>query len=120
MLNQMGFDFLTYLPNIIAMTFNIIILIFAILIYKRNSYKYGITLMISSILLLASDIIYIAIQYPFLLYRLQVEMGLPFFEITLILTIISFIFLSINTTSAIFLVISIYLIYKTHKKDRID
>ena len=124
MLNQIGLELLSYLimylPNIVAITFNIIILVFAILIYKRNSYKYGITLMISSIIFLASDIIYLSIQYPFLPIRLHDESGLSFAVISLILMSINFFFLSLYTASAILLVISIIQIYKTHKKDRID
>ena len=124
MLNQIVGDLfsylLSYLPAILAITFNIIILVFAILIYKRNSYKYGITLMISSILSLASSIIYISIQYPNLYIRLVYELGLPWAVVNLILMTWSFVFLSLNTTSAIFLVVSISQIYKTHKKDRID
>jgi len=124
MLNQIGLELLSYLimylPNILAITFNIIILVFAILIYKRNSYKYGITLMISSIIFLASDIIYLSIQYPFLPIRLHDELGLSFAVISLILMSINFFFLSLYTASAILLVISIIQIYKTHKKDRID
>ena len=124
MLNQIGLELLSYLimylPNIVAITFNIIILVFAILIYKRNSYKYGITLMISSIIFLASDIIYLSIQYPFMPLRLLDELGLSFAEISLILMSINFFFLSLYTASAILLVISIIQIYKTHKKDRID
>ena len=124
MLNQIVGDLfsylLSYLPAILAITFNIVLLIFAILIYKRNSYKYGITLMISSILLIASNIIYISIQYPYLFYRMVVELGLPWSVAELITMLWSLLFLSLNTTSAILLVISIYRIYKTHKKDRID
>ena len=124
MLNQIGLELLSYLimylPNIVAITFNIIILVFAILIYKRNSYKYGITLMISSIIFLASDIIYLSIQYPFLPIRLHDELGLSIAVISLILMSINFFFLSLYTASAILLVISIIQIYKTHKKDRID
>jgi heme/copper-type cytochrome/quinol oxidase subunit 2 len=123
MLNQNGPDLLTYLtiylPNIMAIIFNIIIVVFAILMYKRNSYKYGITLMISSIILLASDIIYLSIQYPLLSIRLK-ELGLSVMELLPILMIWRLFFLSLYTVSAIFLVVSIYLIYKTHKKDRID
>jgi len=111
---------LTYLPVILAITLNIVLLVFATLIYKRNSYNYGITLMISSILLIASNIIYISIQYPFLAYRMFVEQGLHIDVIRLITMAWSFVFLSLNTTSTIFLVVSIYLIYKTHQKDRID
>jgi len=123
LLNQIGLElfsyFLSYLPTILAITFNIIILVFAILIHKRNSYKYGITLMISSIISLASSIIYISIQYPFLVIRLH-DVGLPNSVISLILMIGNFIFLSLNATSTILLVVSISQIYKTHKKDRID
>ena len=111
---------LTYLPKILAISFNIVILVFAILIYKRNSYKYGITLMISSIILLISDIIYLSIQYPFLAIRLFVELNLPSLVVSLILAIWGFFFLSLYTASAILLIFSIKLIYKTHKKDRID
>lgn len=111
---------LTYLPAILVITLNIVLLVFATLIYKRNSYNYGITLMISSILLIASNIIYISIQYPFLAYRMLVEQGLHIDVVRLITMAWSFVFLSLNTTSTIFLVVSIYLIYKTHQKDRID
>lgn len=119
MLNQLEVDLITFLymysSNLLTITFGIILLVFAILIYKKNSYKYGITLMISSIISLTSDIICFSIQYPFLGYRLFVELGLPVSEVTLILMIWSFVFLSLYTTSTIFLVVSIYMIYRTHK-----
>ena len=124
MLNQIVGDLfsylLSYLPAILAITFNIIILVFAILIYKRNSYKYGITLMLSSIILITSNIIYISIQYPYLFIRLYVELGLHWSVAELIMMTWSFVFLSLNTVSTILLIVSISLIYKTHKKDRID
>ena len=122
MLNQIGLEFLSLLlsygPTIIAIAFDITILVFAILVLKKNSYKYGITLMLTSIISLASSITYISIQYPFLWYRLEVELGLPVMEALLILNTWGFVFFGLNTTSAILLVISIILIYKTHKKDR--
>jgi len=111
---------LSYLPAILVITLNIVILVFAILIYKRNSYNYGITLMISSIILIASNIIYISIQYPYLAMRLYMESGLPISIVNMILMSWSFFFLSLNTASAILLVVSISLIYKTHKENRID
>ena len=124
MIDQIIMEFfiylLNYMPTIFVMTFDITILIFAILIYKRNSYKYGITLMISSIISLASSIIYISIQYPYLAMRLYVELGLPISMVNIILMTWSFVFLSLNTTSTILLIVSISQIYKTHKKDRID
>ena len=124
MLNQIGDNlflyFFTYLPNILAITFNIVLLVFAILIYKRNSYNYGITLMISSILSLALNIIYISIRASELVYLMYTELGIPLNEVVVISFIVSIFFLSLNTTSAMLLVVSICLIYKTHKKDRID
>jgi len=95
-------------------------LVFAILILKKNSYKYGITLMISSIISLVPNIISISIQYPSLLYRLDIELGLPLIEVLLIMNTLSFVFFGLNMASTILLVISIILIYKTHKKERID
>ena len=111
---------LSYLPAILAITLNIVILVFAILIYKRNSYKYGITLMISSIILIVSNIIYISIQYPYLGMRLYIELGLPISIVNMILMSWSLVFTSLNTASGILLVVSISLIYKTHKENRID
>jgi len=108
---------LSYLPTILSMSLNIALLVFAILIYKRNSYRYGITLMVSSILLIASNIIYISIQYPHLSYRLYVESGFPMTLVNLILAVWNLVFLSLNTTSAIFLVVSLSLILNTHKRD---
>lgn len=124
MLNQIVTEliiyFLNYLPTILAMTFNIIILVFAILIYKRNSYKYGITLMISSIISLASNILFISIQYPYLAMRLYVELGLSLSMVSMILMSWGVVFMCLNTASGILLVVSISLIYKTHKENRID
>lgn len=124
MLNQLEVDLITFISayssTLMNIIFSSIILVFAILIYKRNSYEYGITLMISSIISLASNIIYFSIQYPFLGIRLFVELGLPVSEVSLIIMIWNFVFVSLYTTSTIFLVVSIYMIYRTHKKDRID
>ncbi len=122
MLNQMPSDFfsfiMTYPSNLLTITFYILILVFAILIYRRSSYNYGITLIISSILLLTSNIIYLSIQYPYMAYRLEVELGFPMSLVLLTIFTWNIIFLILNSTSAIFLVVSIYLIYKTHRKDR--
>ena len=120
MLNQIYGDFfsyfLTYLPTLLAMSLDIVLLVFAIKI-KRSSYKYGITLMISSILLITSNVIYISIQYPYLGLRLYIESAFPMLLVNLILTLWSFVFLSLNTTSAILLIVSLSLIYKTHIRD---
>jgi len=124
LLYQIGLDFLSFLlsygTTIFVITFDIIMLVFAILILKKNSYKYGITLMISSIISLVPSIFYISIQYPSLLYRLDIELGLPLIEVLLIMNTLSFVFFGLNMASTILLVISIILIYKTHKKERID
>ena len=124
MLNQIGLDFLSILlsygPTIFVMTFDIVILVFAILIFKKNSYKYGITLMMSSIISLATSIIFISIQYPTLFGRLYIDLGLDFSAVQMIHLTWSFVLFGLSTTSTILLVISIIQIYKTHKKDRID
>ena len=120
MLNQIYGDFfsnfLTYLPTLLALSLDIVLLVFAIKI-MRSSYKYGITLMISSILLITSNVIYIAIQYPYLGLRLYMESAFPMLLVNLILTLWSFVFLSLNTTSAILLIVSLSMIYNTHKRD---
>jgi len=120
MLNQIFGEFfsifLTYLPTILAMSLNIVLLVFAIKI-KRNSYKYGSTLMISSILLIISNVLYISIQYPYLAIRLYTELGLPFSIVNMILMGWNFVFLSLNTTGAILLIVSLSLIYKTHRQE---
>ena len=122
MLNQIPgnlFSYLiTYSSNILTITFYILILVFAILIYRRSSYNYGITLIISSILILTSNLIYMSIQYPYMIFRVEVEFGLS--VVLLTIYIWSLVFLILNSTSAIFLVVSIYLIYKTHRKDRVN
>ncbi len=124
MLNQIPGDLFSYLitysSNLLTITFYILILVFAILIFKRNSYNYGITLIISSILLLTSNLIYMSIQYPYMAFRLQIELGFPLSIVILTIFTWNLVFLILNSTSAIFLVVSIYLIYKTHRKDRVN
>jgi len=124
MLNQIPGDLFSYLitysSNLLTITFYIFILVFSILIFKRNSYNYGITLIISSILILTSNLIYMSVQYPYMAYRLEVELGLPWSIVILTIITWNLVFLILNSTSAIFLVVSIYLIYKTHRKDRVN
>ena len=124
MLNQITGDFFTilfsYLPTFLAISLDIIILVFAIFIYKRNSYRYGIYLMMFSILSLIDNILYISIQYQDLWYRLVYVIGVPLSVAIMIIAILGVIFFALNLTSTIFLIVSIYQIYKTHKKDRIE
>ena len=119
MLNQVSYDIFMYLPNILSIIFYTIILVFAIFIHKRNSYKYGIYLMISSIIVITSNIFYISIQGATLAYRLQVELGLPMMDVVLILFLISLFTIIVNAAGTIFLVVSVYLVYKTHQTERI-
>lgn len=118
MLFQMDFltAFVNYIPTFIAITFDIIILIFAIFIFKKNSYRYGIFLMLFAILSLIQSIIYIAIGYPDLFYRLVMDMGLDFTAANMIMISISLVFLALNVTSTIFLIVAIIQIYKTHQR----
>jgi len=124
MLNQITGDFfailLSYTPTFLAISLDIIILVFAIFIYKRNSYRYGIYLMMFSILSLIDNILYISIQYQDLWYRLVYVIGVPLSVAIMIIAILGVIFFALNLTSTIFLIVSIYQIYKTHKKDRIE
>jgi len=49
---------------------------------------------------------------------MEAELGYPLSVVLLTMYTWSFVFLILNSSSAIFLVVSIYLIYKTHGKDR--
>lgn len=122
MLYQMDFFtiFISYLPTFLGITFDIIILIFAIFIFKRNSYRYGIFLMMFAILSLVYSLLYISIGYQDLHYRLVTIVGLNFSTALMIMMILNFIFLAINVTSTIFLVVAIYQIYKTHQSVRVE
>ncbi|MFX1496381.1 MAG: hypothetical protein ACFFBH_02535 [Promethearchaeota archaeon] len=110
--------FSTYGPLIIFLSFDIAILIFAIFIYKKNSYKYGLYLMISSIISIVSNVIIIAINYPYLGYTLQAVYGFPSSTVAIILSILSLFFLVLGVSSKILLFLAIYLIYKTHRPHR--
>jgi len=111
---------LSYLPTLASIVLQIIILVFATWIYKRNSYRYGIPLMVSSILTLVYNIIYILVQYPDLYYLMITVLNLPYGVASMIISILSLVFMSLNITSTILLVISVTQIYKTHEKERIE
>ena len=107
-----------YGPIIIYLSFDIAILIFAIFIYKKNSYKYGLFLMISSILSIVTNVIIIAINYPYLSYTLQAVYGLSLSMVILIMNILGLFFLALGISSKILFFVTIYLIYKTHRPHR--
>jgi hypothetical protein len=111
--------FITYLPMFIYLGFDIVLLIFATFIYKRNSYKYGMYLMISSLIAIISGIISISLNLPYLTIELY-DRGLSFFEISIILMIVNLIFLILGVVSAVFLFLAIYKIYQTHKNNRLE
>jgi len=118
MLNQ--FDPLTdYLPTLMAIVFQIVILVFAVRM-RKNSYKYGLTLMLSAIISLVYGVLYISIQYQGLYYLLYIVQGLPYGLVHAIMTILFYVFLGLSTASSILLVISITQIYKTHANARIE
>jgi hypothetical protein len=102
----------------IELIFAVIILIYAILIYKENSYRYGLFLAIFSIISIISEIIYISIDYPNLAYRLNVVEMIPLQIVSTILFIWSTIFLILGICSSLFLVLAVYMIYMTHKPKR--
>lgn len=107
-----------YGPILIYMSFDIVILIFAIFIYTKNSYKYGLYLMISSIISLISNVILIAINYPYLAYNLSVVYGFSSYMVGFVLSIVGLVFLALGVSSKILLFLGIYQIYKTHKPNR--
>ncbi len=109
---------LIYLPVTISTTFSIAMLAFGYLIRKNNGYTYGLHFMISAIFSIVPNIIYFAVNYPFLTTTLFITLGLP---VSLVMTIISFLsgmFTILNVISSIFLFISIYYVYQTHKIPR--
>jgi len=119
MLFQLSDPFLhimAYLPTITYAIFDVAILIFGNLMYKKNSYDYGKLLMISAILSMISAIIYIAIDFQYLSYNLFVRFGLEVFIVNIIMLSVSMIFLSLNTVSAVFLILALHKIFETHRK----
>jgi len=109
---------LTYLPIIISMSFEIAVLVFGILMYKNNKYKYGLFLMISSIFALTYYVIFFSVNYPNLFTVLFIEFELPATVIATIMQNFNIVFIILNMISAVFLVLSIYYVYKTHNINR--
>lgn len=101
---------LSFLPNLIFVGFDIAILVFGIFIYKRNSYKYGRYLIISSILSI------ISVSYRTLLFILENELGFSL----IIYSFLSWIFFALEIISYVYLVLAVYHIYKTHQENRIE
>ena len=109
---------LSQIPTLIFLGFDIAILVFATYIYKRNSFKYGLYLMISSIISIISIIIKISINYNNLLSFLEEEIG--FSNAIIIYSILGWMFLGLEIARFVFLFLSVFYIYKTHQKDRIE
>lgn len=109
---------MSYIPKLIFIGFNIAILVYATFIYKRNSYKYGFYLMISSIISIAITIIIISINYRNLLTILENEFG--DFRGRLIYSILGWIFFGLEIVSLVYLFLTVYHVYKTHEKNRIE
>jgi hypothetical protein len=118
------FDFLlyimTYLPAIIYSSFDLAILTLGVFIKRNNSFKYGLYLIIASIVSLLSTIIYYSIYYPLLVSDIGNN---PFQPSTpqdimkeLILLICNLLFLGLGISNEILLVLAFYNIYQTHKK----
>lgn len=109
---------INYIPTIVEMGLFIAILVFAIFILKKNQYRYGLYLLLSSIFMLVYYAIYISINYPYLSYTLSVLFGMSFYQVSLIMMSISILFWALRITSFVFLFISVYFIYQTHKSNR--
>ncbi len=108
---------INYIPTIVEIGLFIAILVFAIFIYKKNQYKYGLFLILSSIFKLVYYTIFCSINYPYFSYTLQV-LGTPLITIAFILMNINILFWALNIISLIFLFLSVYFIYRTHKSKR--
>lgn len=106
---------INYIPTIVEICLFIAILVFAIFIYKKNQYKYGLFLMLSSIFKLVYYTIYCSINYPYLSYTLQV-LGTPLITIAFIMMNINILFWALNITSLVFLFLSVYFIYRISKR----
>ncbi len=104
-------DIMPYLPICIYLCFDIAIFIFGYLIYKKNSSKYGLFFMISAIFSIVPNIIYLAIDVPFLSYNLSV-LGLTMEIISNIFFLVNLLFMGLNVTSLVFLLLAIYKIYR--------
>ena len=109
---------INFLPTIIEMGLFIAILVFAVFILKKNQYRYGLFLLLSSIFMLIYYAIYLSINYPYLSYTLYMVLGMPLSMVNLILMSISILFWTLRITSFVFLFISVYFIYQTHKINR--
>ena len=109
---------INFIPTIIEMGLFIAILVFAIFVLKKNQYRYGLYLLLSSIFMLVYYAIYISINYPYLSYTLYVVLGMHISMVNLIMMSISILFWALRITSFVFLFISVYFIYQIHKNNR--
>ena len=109
---------INYIPTIIEMGLFVAILVFAVFILKKNQYRYGLFLLLSSIFMLVYYAIYISINYPYLSYTLYVLFGMSLSMVSLIYLSVSILFWALRITSFVFLFISVYFIYQTHKNNR--
>jgi hypothetical protein len=106
---------INYIPIIVEIGLYIAILVFAIFIFKKNQYKYGLFLILSSIFMLAYYAIYISINFPYLSYTLNVVFGMDALMVSQIMISISFLFMGLRIASIVFLFISVYFIFDSHK-----
>ncbi|MFX1312553.1 MAG: hypothetical protein ACFFHD_08080 [Promethearchaeota archaeon] len=119
MIFQEAFELFSYLfsnfPSFILLAFDIAILVFAIFIYRRNSYKYGLFLVISFIISIALTITYISIDY---VEAIILKDKLYTFIGHLNYSILSWIFFGLKIVSLVYLFLTVYYAYKTHEKNR--
>lgn len=116
MLNQ--FQVLFSLPHFTWIALYIVIIIFANRIHKENSYKYGLTLLIFSIIALINNVISFIVQISDLYSLLLFQLNLPYGFVHTIMTALSWLSFGLNLASMILLVVSVVNIYKTHETSR--
>ena len=118
MLNQFAVIF--SLPYFTWIALYIVIIIFANRIHQENSYRYGLTLLIFSILALINNIISLIVQISDLYSFLMFQLNLPYGIVHTIMTTFTYLSFGLNLASMILLVVSVVNIYKTHRANRTE
>jgi hypothetical protein len=118
MLSQ--FNILFSLPTFVFIALHIVIIIFANRIYKVNSYKYGLLLMVFAILALINNLISVIVQITDLYYYLVIVSGLPYSIASMIMSSLNFVSISLNLAGMILLVVAVTKIFKTHETNRTE
>ena len=75
--------------------------------------------MTAALFALISNIIFFALNYPLLALNLT-EKGLPISFVIIFIDFVDVLTMGLNVTSAVFLFLGIYYVYKTHKAPKVN